>query len=495
MKSFTTFIGIMFLTGCVVGPEYKAPSPVVPSEFASAREDTDARFTSSGTQTAQLDWWNAFDDTMLTSVVEMALVQNLDIHIAAQRVVASRAALTQTKSDYFPKIGFGADVTRASVAENSASPLAALSTLSGADLTNNAFDLGVNSKWELDLFGAIQRSVEASGAKMQATTEQYHLVNVLIASEIGVHYFQLRGLQRRLDITIKNIEVLSDTLDVVNKKYSTGLVAEIDVTRARANLTAAKSRLPSIRALIQQRIFTLSVLVGRPPMFLASMLEAHRALPALPRSIGLGHPQDLLKIRPDIRMAERHLAASSAEIGVATAMLYPKISLSGLAGLSSLTSDKVFSGDSETWSIRAGVQWPLFRMGELKAGVDAAKARFEGAYLSYQHVVLSALQEVESNLVSFHEEQKRTAQLQQTVLSTARTVALSKVLYEKGLVDFLTVLDAERSLVEVEDLHAQSETRQFVNLVALHKSLGGSWQHNAAHHFPSGDLDRVGGAQ
>lgn len=473
MKFISVLVMLFALCACVVGPDYRAPEISTSTAFSELHSDAaDVHYDRSE---PTLKWWERFEDELLNDLIEQAAQQNLSLDVAAQRIMEARSGLQNRRSDYFPQIQTGVSAARSSVSANSASPLAALVGQGVGDLQISSYDLGLSTSWELDVFGRIARQTEAGEAWLSAALNGYEHTRLMVAGEVAVHYFTLRGLQARLAIAHKNILIQEQTLALVRRKYKAGLVSELDVARAKANLNASIARLPGLRTGIKQSIFRLSVISGRPPVFLQSRLIEAKALPTLPASVSLGSPATLISRRPDIRMAEKTLAARSAEVGVATARLYPSFSVNSLLALSSLSTGNLVSGESEAWSLAAGLQWPAFTGGRLSAEVRAADARFSSAYAQFKQAVLHALEDVELNLVAFNEEQRRSVSLNETVLATKRSVDLAKVLYDKGLSDFLVVLDAERSLVEIEDRHIESETQKYVQLVMLYKALGGGW--------------------
>ncbi|MEM9101319.1 MAG: efflux transporter outer membrane subunit [Pseudomonadota bacterium] len=482
MKLFGIFFYISLLTSCAVGPNYQAPSPKVPDSFTAIENNKKSSIQLDNFGKIQEAWWVEFGDPTLTKLIHTAIHQNMDINMAIQRVLEARASLQQVNSTFFPHIGTHASAHRASVSKNSSSPLVPLAQMGGTGFTLNSFDVGFATDWQLDIFGHITKRNEAATANVGVTREQFHQANLVVISEVASSYFMLRGLQKRLQITQSHILTQEKTLDIVFNKYKTGLVSELDVSQARANLTLSKSKLPNFNAQVKQHIYRLSVLLGYFPTQLEKDLAVFAPLPQLPSKISLGLPKNILINRPDLRTAERSLAKRSAEIGIATAELYPKFSLSALLGLSSLSTNHLFSNDSQTWSLTSGLQWPIFHAGELKAGIRAANTRFNAAYIAYQHAVLIALEDVEGNAVSFNAELNRFHQLRDTLKSAKRSVKLSQILYEKGLAEFLAVLESERSLLEIEDLFIQSNTQRFIKLVSLYKSLGGGWRAFNDHH-------------
>ncbi len=290
------------------------------------------------------------------------------------------------------------------------------------------------------------------------------------------NYAELRGAQRRLELANKNIRIQADTLELVENKQRTGLAPELDVQRARTQLKITRSRVPDLRAAVHAAAFRIAVLTGRQPGERLVELAQQRPIPAPPEIVPVGLPSELLLRRPDVRRAERELHAATADIGVATAELYPRFFLTGSAGLESVSFTDAFDASSRTWSIGPRIRWPIFQGGRLRANISAKEARRDAAYQRFQQAVLTALEDVERSLVDYAEEQLKRRELEDAVQASTRAVDLASVLYEQGLADFLTVLDAERTLRDVEDQLAASETSATVEVIRLYKALGGGWE-------------------
>ena len=460
----------LLLTGCTVGPDYSPPEPELPEAFTHAEEGTTD--PAPGPDTA---WWSTFDDPLLNQLIEDALASNLELEAARARLDEARALRRATAGRGRPAVGYGANSQAFEGSENAFGPAPALARQGLAELEGESYDAGLEASWELDLFGGIRRSVEAAQAQVEMAEEGHHAVRLGVIAEVARAYFDLRGAQRRRALAEKNVGLLADTHRVVEVRAQVGLVSELDERRALAQVQTTRSLVPPIRAAERAAAHRLAVLTGRHPTALNSALLTPQPLTTAPTQVPVGLPSELLLRRPDLRLAERRLAAATAEIGVRTAALYPSFRLTGALGLDSGSFADLFEGTSGAWSLLAGLTGPLFQGGRLRAGIDAAEAQAQGAHADYRSAVLTALEDVENALVAYAEEELRRRQLEEAADAARRASELARVVYDKGLEDYLTVLDAERSLTELEDALAQSETGVLQRVVGLYAALGGGW--------------------
>ncbi len=365
-----------------------------------------------------------------------------------------------------------------SIPGGAASPALSLSPPSGAAQPSpreNLFQIGFDATWELDVFGGIRRSVEATDADLGAFEESRRDVLVTLISEVALNYVQLRGTQRRLAIAQENIAAQRDTLDLTRDRHRTGFTNELDVTQAAAQLATTQSQVPLLESAIRQAVYQLSVLVGQPPAALVTELEQAAPIPTTPPAVPVGMPSDLLRRRPDIRAAERQLAAATARVGEATADLFPKFSLTGSFGPQVSDIQHLLDRRSLAWSIGPGISWPIFDGGRIRANIQVRDAQQEQALATCEKTVLTALQDVENALVAYTNERRRYQALAEAVASNQRSVELSNDLYVRGLGAFLNVLDSQRALYASQDELVQSETTAVTNLISLYKALGGGW--------------------
>lgn len=510
--------------GCVVGPDYEKPSPPLPDAWSTPLEGGEA-----AGEPDIAEWWRVFGDPALDALVARALEGSLDLRMAEARIRESRAAEEISGADLWPALNASAGYKRlqnrkAEAADPSISSSTGLSaqgvsrsyTLSpgGAggpsvtvapDLTGagnsrvtvnrgrtastpsrraDLFQAGFDARWELDVFGGTQREMEAARASREAAEEDLRAVRVSLAAEVARNYFTLREAQASLDIAARNAALQRDSLDLVRARAEAGLTGELDVRAAETQVAVTESGLPGHAARVQYAIHRLGVLMGRAPGALREELAPAQDLPPAPPMVPVGLPSDLLRRRPDVRAAERNLAAATARIGVATADLFPKFALTGaLSG----QDDALYGlkrGANLLWSVGPTVQWPVFDAGRIRANIGVQTARQEQALAAYEKAVLISLEEAENALVAYAREQNRLASLDQAVTAANGALTLAKDLFAQGLTDYLRVLDAERSVASAEAQRAQSRAAVLTHLAALYKALGGGWDPEEAKPAP-----------
>ncbi|HSW46747.1 MAG TPA: efflux transporter outer membrane subunit, partial [Phycisphaerae bacterium] len=342
--------------------------------------------------------------------------------------------------------------------------------------TQNLFQTGFDATWEVDVFGGVRRSVEAAGADIQAAEEYQRHVLVSLLSEVARNYIETRSNQRRLTIAAENISSQQDTLELTRTRFNAGLTSELDVAQAQAQLATTQSQVPVLEMLLAQAIHRLGVLLGQPPESLVDELVQAAPIPAVPPEIPVGLPSELLHRRPDIRRSERQLAAATARIGVATAELFPRFSLTGSFGTQTDDIQHFLDRKSLFWSVGPTMSWPIFDAGRIRANIDVQDIRQQQALALYQQAILIALEEVENALVAYRQEQVRYRHLATAAKSNRRAFDLANERYAKGLADFLSVLESQRSLYVTEDALIQSEGRAVASLIAIYKALGGGWE-------------------
>src|SRR6267142_886935 len=467
-SSWTSFvISTLLLAGCAVGPNYKRPQVAVPTQWTVAA----ARGTAA-TPIEKDDWWSSFQDPELNSLVERSAKQNLDLKLALERVQEARAARGVARSGYFPSIDGAASATRNR--QRIIVPAGPQKSAVIAPVEYNNFQGGFAASWELDVFGGIRRSVQAATADMTAAEENRRDVLVILLGDVGRVYAQLRGFQRRLEIANKNIKTQQDTLDLTSARAKAGLATELDVSRAAAQLESTRAIVPSLLSGMDVSIHRLSVLLGEEPGALRSELEKVSPIPSAGPKVDVGLPSDLLKRRPDIRRSEAQLAAATARIGEAKADLFPRFVLTGTGRQAAQLHDLTL-GAGNFFSVGPGISLPLFTGGRIRSNIAVQTSRQREAVIGYQSTVLNALEEVENALVSYSQEQERRDRLNDAVAHSQLAVDLATEQYKAGLVDFLSVLDAQRDLYANEDQLVQSQTSVTTNLVGLYRALGGGW--------------------
>ena len=455
-------------SGCMVGPDFVRPTPEVPERFAEApRHDVPAG--------APSRWWAAFGDPELDALIDRAVAANLDLAIAESRIREARAARRIAAAPLFPGLDGGAGLSRAWQSENAGfvggGPIG---DVGGQPFT--LYDVGFDASWEIDVFGGTRRAVEAADADVAASVEQRNDVLLTLIGEVARNYVELRGYQRELEVAQGNVATQEDTLTLTRARYQGGLASDLDVARAEAQVRTTAARLPALDTSIRQSVHRLSVLLGDTPGTLLAELTPPAPIPAAPPGLPDGLPSDIVRRRPDVRRAEREIAATTARIGVATSDLYPRFYLTGAAGLQSLEAKDLFAGASKYWSVGPTIQWPVFQGGRIVGNIAVQEERQQQALLGWRQTILDALEEAENAIVAYTRERDRRATLAAAVDANQRAVDLAQSLYTRGLTDFLDVLQAQGSLFLTQTELARSDASVSSSLVALNKALGGGWE-------------------
>ena len=456
---------VALASGCTVGPDYKqSTTPIAPAWMGTDPAIRGTRGTVSvvTTEAATISrWWEQFNDPALTTLVQRAADENLDVAAAQARVREARATRDAASAGLAPQVNTTGFATRSRSKQGG---------------TGNLFRAGFDSAWEIDVFGGIRRGVEAADAQTRSAVEDARDVRVTVIGEVATTYCELRGAQRSLEFALKNLETQRNSLDVTSQRYGAGFVGGLDVANARAQVASTESRIPAIESQIRALTYALGVLVGREPGELTTELAAHADIPTPPATVPVGLPSDLLRRRPDIRRAEENIHAATARVGVATADLYPKFSISGSLGAQSGNIEGLGSLANRYWSFGPSVNWPLLDGGRIRANIRLQEALADETGIAYKRTVLLALQDVETSLVSFGKEQERRASLVESVDANRKAVELANILYTAGKTDFLNVLNVQRSLLDAEDQLVKSTTLISTNLVAVYKAIGGGWE-------------------
>jgi NodT family efflux transporter outer membrane factor (OMF) lipoprotein len=471
--ALTLGLGLAGLAGCAVGPDFRRPETEVPAEWAGSASAPAARPLTSAEQELAV-WWTAFQDPVLTSLVERAVRSNLDLKQAEARIRQARAARRISVSGLGPSLDAEASYRRSRAEAN----LSGGADGAGARTEAGAVDqyqAGFDAAWEADLFGGVRRGVEAADADLQAAVEDRRAVLVTLTAEVARNYIELRTFQERVGIARKNLQAQEQSARLTRTRFEGGFASGLDVANAEALAATTAAQMPVLEASARRSIYSLSLLLGREPAALLEELSPASSVPFAPPSVPAGLPSDLLRRRPDIRRAEAEIHAATARIGVATADLFPRFTISGSLGLRATDFSSWFEASSRFWSIGPSLNWRLFETGRVRAEIEQRKALEEQALLAYRQTVLTALREVEDALVTSAKEQDHRKALLDAVAANRRAVELATTLYTEGQTDFLNVLEPQRSLFVSEDAVAQSTQTLSTNLAALYKALGGGW--------------------
>lgn len=453
----------LILGGCAaVGPDYVAPDARAPAQWSAELTGGVSSVQSDPQELAR--WWTVLDDPLLTGLVERSLQGNLDLRQAQARVREARARRGVAAADRFPTINAAGAATRASGSEET-----------GAGLTTELYSAGFDATWELDIFGGKRRATEAAQADLEASVEDRRDVLVTLLSEVALNYVEVRSFQTRLSLAADNLRSQSETYDITRWRRQAGLTTQLDVERARFNLEQTRAQIPVLQTGLSQAQNRLAVLLGQAPGALRTELSETRAVPSAGIELAVGVPADVLRRRPDVRRAERRLAAQTAQVGVATAARYPGFTLLGSIGLEALAPGRLLLSSASNSSLGGNVNWTLFDAGRIRQNIEVQGALQEQALIAYEAAVLGALQDVEDVLVAYAQEQSRREALRLATEAAKAAADLAQQQYTAGLIDFQAVLDAQRSLLSLQDQLATSEGEVTSNLIRLYKALGGGW--------------------
>ncbi len=451
----------LLAAACTVGPDYEPPDFTV--------------------ETVPDQWRTTVETEMAADTTD------LEIQAAVGRVAEARAIRGVAKGGYWPDIVLGGAYSYQKLSENGLQGAQVPpddGTGGGASsLLTEPFDswtAGLSLSWEIDLFGRIRRTVEAADAQLQASVEDYRDVLVTLYAEVGSAYVDARAFQTRLDFATQNVSAQENSLELTRDRFNAGLTSALDVAQAEQNLAQTRSTIPALEIGLEAALNRLAVLLGQAPGSIHDELQEHTGLPEPDDKVAYGIPADLLRRRPDIRQAERLLASQTARIGIATADLYPTLSLGGTVGLEALDFDNLGDGGSVFWSIVPKISWPIFTGGKIRNRIRAEEARTAQALAAYEQTVLRALEEVQNALVAYGQERMRRDRLLEAVNASQRAVDLVETQYLSGLTNFQNFLDSQRSLFRQQDELAESAGQVRNNLIALNRALGGGWSPSQA---------------
>lgn len=476
----------LFLSGCMVGPNYHKPETAMPSSFETK---SDAEITSDETLRG---WWKQLGDPLLDSLVEEAVRGNYDWRIAVEQIVETRAKYRIERSYLFPEVDLNAAANRSRFSDNLfTSSSIANSTAAGSSPSSvvssdnfpvpgtiqNFFQVGFDAIWELDIFGKFRRNKRAAYDLWEASQESAQDVLITLISEVAREYVSIRSLQQQILLTHKKIEADERLLYLAEVLFDAGLDNQIQIENLIATLQTDRAALPPLETALKQTIYGLAYLLGKQPEGFAAQFEELSPIPVSAGKVPGGLPSDLLRRRPDIRAAERQLAAATEMIGVAIADLFPHISLTGNTyGFESNKQNKWLIGASRYWNIGPSLNWNLLDFGRVKAQIRVQNSVQQQALLTYEQTVISSLRDVEGALVAYFEEQKRMADFEREVSANRRALELTEDLFAAGLFDELQVLSAIKTWIDSENHLIQSQQALTSNLIALYKALGGDWE-------------------
>jgi outer membrane protein, multidrug efflux system len=458
----TALLAVALLAGCAAGPDFKRPAT---PEAAAFSHSSVGQAT-----TIETNWWRGFNDPQMEQLVMFASTNNLDLRLAKARLLEARALWTAARFDFVPT------VTSDNYYLNTRDSIATKPKESRDGRHNEVYRVGFDATWELDLWGRVRRNTEAARATVEAVEADRDDVLVAVRAEVAANYLGLRGAQAQLAVAQQNATNQTDTLKLAEALRDGGQGTQFDVARARAQLNTTLAAIPPVETEIEQSLNRVAVLCGLPPSALREQLSPTKALPASPSVLSIGNPTDLLRRRPDVRAAERSLAAASARIGVETADLFPAVTFVGSVGLQANRLSGFGDSGTEAWGFGPHISWAALDLGRVRQRINAADARTQGALAVYEKTVLLALEETENSLVALEKERRRLGYLKESEKAALEAVDLARQRYRDGVADFLSVLDAERTLLSLQEEVVASETRSATRLVAVYKALGGAEQ-------------------
>ncbi|WDI43294.1 efflux transporter outer membrane subunit [Bremerella sp. P1] len=454
------------LTGCLVGPDHIDPGapfqcewiPPLPPGVSQSPNDSIA-------------WWTKFNDPVLTSLIVRTAQQNLTLGQAAERIAEARALRGIVRGGLFPDIDGIASYTRRKTSGSG----------NNFGLANfnpppfNFWSAGFDATWEIDIFGGVRRRLQAADADVDVAIEDHNDLLVSLQGEVGANYIQVRTLQRRIQFVERNIQLQRQSLKITEDRFAAGTVSQLDVEQAKSNLYSTEAGLPLLRQEMELAYHRLSVLMGEPPSDLSKQITPQQQFPMLPQDIDVGLPIELIRQRPDIRSAERQLAAQAARIGVAVSELYPRFTITGSFTVDSTKFSRWFTSNSIAYAAGPAMRWRLLDFGRVRSDIEVQRARWRGLVYFYQNEVISAAQEVEDSLSQYRYSIERARSLREAALAARAAAEISEEQYKGGIIPFQTLLDAQRFQAELDDQAAAAEGDIYLAVVSLYKALGGGW--------------------
>ena len=473
-------VGIACFAGCTVGPDYHEPKTKLPDSFIAASAIGAGNAVGSNKQTVDIaTWWATLNDSELNSLIERAIKANPSLEIALTRLQEARTfevaitglALPELEASAGAGRGTGSNMTRGRVSP----PLNSASNTAGLHQIN--YLGGFDATWEIDVFGRYRRAIEAARYDTQAAAAARNVVLITVVADVTRAYVDMRGLQMQLAVLRQNIRTAQQSVDLVQARFDRGIINELDVTLARRQLATFQSQVAPLAAQIAAAQYAIALLIGQFPEELAKELEQPGLVPQVPEKIDAGLPLDLIRRRPDIREAERQLAGATARIGVATANLFPRVAITAGGGGQGQGLGVTPVVNQSVWSAGVLATWPLLDFGTLDALVNIADLRTHALLVSYKQTVLNAVQEVDTTITAYAAQQDRLRNLGDALAASQRAVSLAQQRYDRGLTDYLNVVDAQRQEYDLAAQYASAQMAAAENFVALYKGLGGGWEH------------------
>jgi NodT family efflux transporter outer membrane factor (OMF) lipoprotein len=484
-RTFVLLLAVM-LSACSVGPTFEAPSAALPERWdVSATEGVALKSSIDADGALEQRWWTQFGDPVLIELIDQARQTNLDVRIAALRVAQTRAQRNAVAGNRMPDVAARASYQRQRQSEfGSGTRLIDAIGIPGErdaiiDVLSEPHDIyqaGFDASWELDFWGRLRRALEAADASLAASSEDFHAAEVAVIAEVARTYLEVRGVQDQLRIALDSVKAGEETLQLTELLAQRGAVTQLDVVSQRAQLADSRARVPQLEQRRTQLVNALALLLGQEPGALDARLSDARDVPAPPVDVGVGIPSELARRRPDIRGAEARLQAATADVGVAVADLYPRITLTGGFLFEALDAENLDDWGARQWQIGPALYLPIFDGGRRRSVVELRELQQQEAAINYQRTVLRAWHEIDNALSAYVAEQRRTQELAEAVTASRDAYELATMRYEHGMTNFLVALDAQRTLLQAEQAFSESTTTVSTQLVAIYKALGGGWE-------------------
>jgi NodT family efflux transporter outer membrane factor (OMF) lipoprotein len=468
LRTGATLLLALAAAGCTVGPDYEKPQASLPQNWTSQGATQEQ-------STTAVAWWNNFNDPILTQLIEKAMSGNLDLQVAAARIEEARAQQASAANAFLP----GGDLSASANRQANRIAFPDASTIGFGPLLLkpfNTYQTGFDASWELDLFGGERRALQAADATLEASEATRDDALVSLMAEVASTYVDIRQYQAQLAITQETIKSDEDTVRIARQRFEAGESPRLDVTQAEAELEQEQAQLPYDTNLLAQTEYSMDVLLGAQPGTAHAIVATTAPIPASDKKLVLAAPAAVIADRPDIRVAERKLAAATAQQGVAVAKFFPDVSLSGFFGLLNTNAGDLIRWGSNSWMGGASVMWPILNYGSLSANLDAANAQQQEAMANYRKTILAALADVERSFTAYTQQEKFREALAKSVADNKRADAVARQRYKEGLTSFLEVLDAERTFYASQSKLAEADAHTSQNVIAVYKSLGGGWQ-------------------
>lgn len=468
MNKLLPIIIAAIVSGCALGPDYQHPDYEAPQSshpenfYAASAKQRDQTATRSASQA----FWQGFQDPVLAGLIQNTLTDNYDLQAMLARYRGAEALLRHTRREQWPSVTVSAGASHQQLAEVER-PRPEIDEL-------DLYEAGAALAWEIDLFGRLARATQAQQALFEASGADVQALQVALTGQLANSYFELRGLQEQLLVTQHNVAFQQSSLDIVSSRLKAGRGNQFDLFRARAQLNTTRAAIPELQAGIRTNMHRIAVLTGKPPGTLIDVLAVATGLPETVPLIPVGTPGEVLRRRPDIRAAERRVAAASAAIGVATADLFPRFTLQGLAGTLATSGGDMFTSGAESHRIVFGIDWSFLDRALVRARIDAADADAEAALADYRQTVLLALEETETWLVRYQQAQARVALLSDAEQAADQAVSQARERYEQGYIGYFELLTAELELNHARDSLVKSQTDQALAMVSVYRSLAGA---------------------